>query len=81
MLRNWSAPSKVILKGFWSIFEAILVPKMEAKSKKNGIKNKCDFMTKLEGRMARSEGETWPVGASHMRARSFRKTKNPGSRI
>ena len=53
---------------------------MEPKSKKNGIKNKSDFKTKLEGRMARSGPRTWPgqapLGASYMRARSFLKTKN-----
>ena len=47
MLRNWSAVSKAIFKGFWSIFEAILGPKMEPTSKKNGIKNKSDSKTKL----------------------------------
>ena len=55
-------------------------PKMEPKSKKNGIKNKSDFKTKLYGRMSAKEGVTWtgpaPLGAPHMRARSFLKTKN-----
>ena len=46
-IRNWGALSKAILKGFWSIFDAILGPKMEPTSKKNGIKNKSDFKTKL----------------------------------
>ena len=59
-------------------------PKMDPKSKKNGIENKSDFKTKLEGRMPRSEGKTWtgpaPLGASHMRARSFLKTKNQGKK-
>ena len=59
MLRNWSAVSKAIFEGFLLIFEAILGPKMEPKSKKNGIKNKSDFMTKLYGRKSAKEGVTW----------------------
>ena len=43
---------------------------MEPKSKKNGIKNKSDFKTKLEGRITGSGPRTWPgqapLVASHM---------------
>ena len=46
-IRNWSALPKAIFEGFWSILKAILGAKMEPKSKKNGIKNKSDFKTKL----------------------------------
>ena len=84
MLRNCCALSNVIFLGFWSVFEAILGPKMEPKSKKNAIKNKSDFKTKLEGRRSGSGPRTWtgqaPLGAPNMRARSFFKTKNQSTK-
>ena len=50
-----------------------MAPKMEPKSKKNGIENKSDFKTKLEGRTGangpRNVALEPPLAHPHMRAR------------
>ena len=75
----WDTLLGSILNGLGEDLGAILGAKMGPKSKKNGIKNKSDFMTKLYGRRSRKEGVTWtgpaPLAAPHIRARSVPKNK------
>ena len=70
-----------ILEDFGTILGAEISPKL----RKNKVKKRCDFKTKLYERTPLSRGRTLPgqapLAASHMRARSLRKTKNSRSRL